>query len=67
MNSSNDSPNIQMLLKEKTEFGIDITLLEENLRLTPTERLEQLVRMVEFSEELQRAKAQKEKSNHLNV
>jgi hypothetical protein len=47
------------LLKEKIEFGIYITLLEENLRLTPTERLEQLVQMVQFSEELKQAKARK--------
>jgi hypothetical protein len=52
-------------LRKAIEFGIDITLLEENLRLTPMERLEGLVRMVEFSEELKRAKALKEKS--LNV
>lgn len=63
MSSSNNLQKIQ----ELAEFGIDITLLEENLRLSPTERLEQLVRMVEFSEELRRAKARKEKSDHLNV
>lgn len=32
------------------EAGIDVSLLEENLRLTPTERLEQLQRMTELYE-----------------
>lgn len=55
------------LLKYKIEFGIDITLLEENLRLSPTERLEQLRRMVEFSEELKLAKARKKHQRQMNV
>ncbi|HEY4492976.1 MAG TPA: hypothetical protein VJ521_02415 [Acidobacteriota bacterium] len=37
------------------EYGLDITLLYSNLRLTPTERLEQLKRMFRFEEELDRA------------
>lgn len=37
------------------EFGIDITLLEQNLKLTPTERIEQLERYVVFLEEVRRA------------
>lgn len=32
------------------DFGIDVSLLDENLRLTPTERLLQLQRMTEFFE-----------------
>jgi hypothetical protein len=32
--------------------GVDVSLLEENLRLTPTERLEQLQRMTELYEAL---------------
>ena len=32
------------------EFGIDVSLLEENLRLTPTERILQLQRMTETFE-----------------
>ena len=55
------------LLKEIVEFGIDITLLQENLRLTPTERLEQLMRMIEFAEELKQAKARNDNQHHLNV
>lgn len=35
--------------------GVDVSMLVENLRLTPTERLEQLQRVVEFFEELQQA------------
>jgi len=37
------------------EFGVDITLLEQNLKLTPTERIEQLERYVVFLEEVRRA------------
>jgi hypothetical protein len=33
-------------------YGIDVTLLTENLALTPTERLEQLAAMNELYEEL---------------
>jgi hypothetical protein len=32
------------------EFGIDLSLLEENLRLTPTERILQLQQMTETFE-----------------
>lgn len=32
------------------ETGVDVSLLEENLQLTPTERLEQLQRMTELYE-----------------
>lgn len=32
------------------EAGVDVSLLEENLRLSPTERLEQLQRMTELYE-----------------
>jgi hypothetical protein len=34
------------------DAGVDVSLLEENLRLTPTERLEQLQRMTELYEAL---------------
>ena len=35
--------------------GIDATLIERNLRLTPEERLRQLMELQRFAEELQRA------------
>lgn len=35
--------------------GIDISLLEERLRLTPTERVERHQRALEFAEEMSRA------------
>lgn len=38
------------------EFGIDITLVEENLKRTPTERVEALLSMLEFVEEARRAR-----------
>ncbi|WP_257462488.1 hypothetical protein [Archangium lipolyticum] len=34
------------------DAGVDVSLLEENLHLTPTERLEQLQRMTELYEAL---------------
>ena len=30
------------------EFGVDLTLLEENLKLTPTERLRKAQRAIEY-------------------
>ncbi len=37
------------------DYGIDLTLLLENLDLTPTERLEKLAAAQRFHEELRRA------------
>ena len=34
---------------------VDRTLLRENLKLTPTERFEKLMKLQEFAEELRRA------------
>jgi len=34
---------------------VDVTLLRENLKLTPTQRIEQLMSMQRFVEELRRA------------
>ena len=33
------------------EFGIDISLIEENLKRTPSERLESMISMLEFTDE----------------
>ena len=41
------------------EYGIDITLLESNLRRTQTERLEGLISMMDVYEEGQRIQAEK--------
>lgn len=41
------------------DFGIDVTLLYERLKMTPTERLEAHQRSLEFVEELQRAAKKK--------
>ena len=35
--------------------GIDVTLIRENLRLTVDQRFQQLMKLQEFAEELQRA------------
>ena len=40
---------------EAYKKGIDVTLIRENLRLTVDQRFQQLMRMQEFAEELQRA------------
>ncbi len=41
---------IQLYMKD-----VDRTLLRENLKLTPTQRFEQLTELQRFAEELQRA------------
>ncbi|MBI4610008.1 MAG: hypothetical protein HY726_13485 [Candidatus Rokubacteria bacterium] len=48
------------------EYGIDITLLVENLRRSPTERLRRHQMMLEFVEELRRA-AQKKREGAVAV
>jgi hypothetical protein len=40
---------------EAYKRDIDVTLLRENLRLTVDQRFQQLMRLQEFAEELQRA------------
>ena len=40
---------------EAYKKGIDVTLIRENLRLTVDQRIQQLMSMQEFAEELQRA------------
>lgn len=42
------------------EYGIDLTLLIENLRRSPTERLRRHQAMLEFVEEVRRAAQQKQ-------
>jgi len=46
-------------IKEAIDFGIDVTLLYERLKLTPTERIEKHEQMLEFIEELRRAGKEK--------
>ena len=40
---------------ELVDWGVDETLIEENLRRTPTERIENMRAMGLFAEELRRA------------
>jgi len=42
-------------LVEAYKPGIDVTLIERNLRLTPEERLLQLMELQRFADELRRA------------
>ena len=45
------------------EFGIDLTLLVENLRLTPDQRVRNLQQAMYGLEELQKASKQKKSKN----
>lgn len=38
------------------QFGIDLTIIYENLKLTPTQRIEQLERWLRFIDELRNAR-----------
>ena len=40
---------------ERYKQGVDITLIRENLKLTPHERLLKLIELQRFAEELRRA------------
>jgi hypothetical protein len=40
----------QDAILERIESGVDVTQIEERLRLTPTERLEAMLRFLEFLE-----------------
>lgn len=58
--SNAPSPTPQTALQRAAAVGVDLTLLRERLRLTPTERLEAhrqaLVSIQNFTEEVQRAR-----------
>ena len=45
---------------EAYKAGVDRTLLRENLKLTPTGRLERLQSMTQFYEEAQQARRQRQ-------
>ena len=55
-----EEPVAPSAVERAIAFGVDITLLIENLQLTPTERLRRgekfLVSVVAFQEEVRRAK-----------
>ncbi|MGH2569364.1 MAG: hypothetical protein ACRDGA_13585 [Bacteroidota bacterium] len=48
------SEQIKSAVERAKEYGIDVTLLESNLRKTPTELLEGLIAMMELYVEGQR-------------
>lgn len=56
MDAPEDRPEIARKTAWQTaiDFGIDVSLLDENLRLTPHERLEQLVAMQRLYHTIQR-------------
>jgi hypothetical protein len=43
-------------IRRAKECGFDITLIEQNLRLTPTERLEKMISVQRFVEKVQSRK-----------
>lgn len=47
----------QYALLDKMKPSVDLTQLEENLKLTPTERLERLAALMDFLDEVRRAGA----------
>jgi hypothetical protein len=47
-------------IRRAKDWGIDISLIEENLRLSPTQRLEKMISMQRFVEKVQ---SQKKKNN----
>ncbi|HEY4611708.1 MAG TPA: hypothetical protein VII11_01860 [Bacteroidota bacterium] len=48
-------PEKQSAVEQAIEYGIDITLLVENLKLNHTQRLEKLQQLFDFSIELKKA------------
>ncbi len=58
MDNLSEDPVIQYYMRH-----VDRTLLRENLKLTPAERLEKFVRYMAFVEELRRAGAEMRKKN----
>ena len=42
-------------IERAKEYGIDLTLLYENLSLSPTQRIEKFLNALEFAEELRKA------------
>lgn len=53
-------PSSKDAIKMAKEYGLDLTLLYENLKRTPTERIENFVRWLEFVDELRKAKKKKD-------
>ncbi len=57
---SRDEYKTKDAIERAKEYGIDITLLYENLSRTPTERIENFLGWLEFANELKRAKKRKD-------
>ena len=51
-------------LKELEAWGVDLTLIRAGLQLTPTERIERMIGLLELTEELQRGYASKLSFGH---
>ncbi len=53
------SEHEKIVLQEAEEYGIDLSILEENLSLTPTQRLEKLRARLLFSDEITKTRTKK--------
>lgn len=51
-----DKQKNKSAIEQAREYGIDISLLEENLKKTPTERLLHLQETMKFFDEVRRAR-----------
>lgn len=49
-------------IERAKEYGLDLTLLYENLSRSPTERIENFVRWLKFVDELRKAKPKEEEN-----
>ncbi len=58
MENLSEDPVIQVYMRD-----VDRTLLRENLKLTPAQRLDKFVKYMAFLEELRRAGAEARKKN----
>ena len=50
-------------IQRAIEYGVDITLLQENLKRTPTERLENFQHWLALADEIRRAGEMSRRSN----
>jgi hypothetical protein len=50
-----DNPAWQYVLLDQLPPSVDVSQIEESLRRTPTERLERMVKFIEFLDEVRRA------------
>ena len=77
-NDSNDAQHIvgsaepltpeetRIRLKELEDWGVDLSLIWASLQLTPTERIERMIGLLDLTEELQRGYASRLSSSSVS-